>query len=102
VIQLVLSTCGPAEAETLGRQLVEERLAACCNAIPGVKSTYWWQGALCTDEETLLVFKTTPDLLDDFMERLQELHPYETPEILALPVEKGLDKYLAWVERETR
>jgi periplasmic divalent cation tolerance protein len=97
VIQLVLSTCSPADAEALGRQLVEERLAACCNRIPGVLSTYWWEGNVTSDEEVLLVFKTTR--LDELMTRLKALHPYETPEILAIPVERGLEAYMAWVAK---
>lgn len=95
MIQLVLSTCTPADAEALGRRLVEERLAACCNRIPGVLSTYWWQDKLSTDEEVLLVFKTTRP--DELQARLKELHPYELPEVLVIPVERGLEAYMAWV-----
>jgi periplasmic divalent cation tolerance protein len=95
LIHLVVSTCSPADAEALGRQLVEERLAACCNRVPGVLSTYWWEGKLATDEEVLLVFKTTRP--EELQVRLKDLHPYDLPEILVIPVERGLEAYMAWV-----
>ncbi|MDB5097994.1 MAG: CutA [Cyanobacteria bacterium RYN_339] len=95
MIQLVLSTCSPADADALGRRVVEERLAACCNRVPGVLSTYWWEGKVTTDEEVLLIFKTTR--ADALLERLKALHPYETPEILVIPVERGLEAYMNWV-----
>ena len=101
-MHLVLSTCSPDAASALARQLVEERFAACCNAIPGVWSTYWWDGRLQTDTEVLMVFKAPADRVPALMARLAELHPYDVPEILALPVEAGFEPYLAWVDRETR
>lgn len=101
-MKLVLSTCGPEEAPTLARQLVQERLAACCNMLGQVESVYWWQGELTQDSETLLVFKTTDDRLDALMHRLAEIHPYDVPEILAFDAIAGFDPYLEWIEHETR
>lgn len=101
-MHLVLSTCAPADAPALARQLVEERFAACCNAIPGVQSTYWWEGKVQIDTEVLMVFKTPEDRVPALMARLAELHPYDVPEILAFPIEAGFEPYLAWVDREAR
>jgi periplasmic divalent cation tolerance protein len=101
-MHVVLSTCSPADARGIARRLVEERLAACCNAVPGVESTYWWEGEVQTDSETLLIFKTPGDRVAALMARLEELHPYDVPEMLALPVEAGFEPYIAWVEREGR
>ena len=77
--------------------LVGERLCACANLVPGVRSIYAWKGELCDDVETLAVIKTTSERLDALVERLRGLHPYETPEIVALPVEGGHAAYLDWV-----
>lgn len=101
-MKLVLSTCSDAEAGEIGQTIVSERLAACCNRLPAVESTYWWEGRMTTDLETLLIFKVADDRLDAMMDRLKALHPYELPEILVLPVEGGFEPYLAWVNREGR
>ena len=101
-MKIVLSTVSEAEAGELAHQLVSERLAACCNKLPAVESTYWWEGRVTTDLETLLVFKVADDRVDALMERLEALHPYELPEIVVLSVETALDAYMAWVNREGR
>lgn len=95
---VVLTTC-PDEttAEALSRRLVEERLAACVNRVPGIRSTYWWQGAVQEDAEVLLVAKTNGDQVATLSARIQELHPYEVAEVIALPVALGAERYLAWI-----
>lgn len=95
---VVLTTC-PDEttAETLSRRLVEERLAACVNRLPGIRSTYWWQGAVHEDQEVLLMAKTSGDRVATLSARIQELHPYEVPEVIALPIALGAERYLAWI-----
>jgi periplasmic divalent cation tolerance protein len=95
---VVLTTC-PDEpsAASLARRLVEERLAACVNRAPGIRSTYQWQGAVQEDEEVLLIAKTSAERLATLSARIQELHPYEVPEVLALPVAAGAERYLAWI-----
>lgn len=99
---LCLSTCPDAEtAATIARRLVEERLAACVNHLPGVVSTYRWQGKIHEDAEVLLVIKTTRERFDALRDRLVGLHPYEVPELIALEVADGLPAYLEWVARET-
>lgn len=101
--RIVFCTCPNAEiAERIARTLIEERLAACVNAIGGIVSTYRWKDAIEVDDEVLLLIKTTSDRLDAMQARLIELHPYEVPELLAIEPTAGLAPYLAWLERETR
>ena len=88
-------------AEKLARGLVEERLAACVNAIPGVKSFYRWQGRIEAQGEIQLLIKTHPDRFDDLAAWLEESHPYDVPEIIALPAERVSDSYLAWAVEQT-
>ena len=99
---LCLSTCPDAEtAARIARALVEERLAACVNRLPGVNSTYRWQGEIHEDAEVLLLIKTTRERFDALRDRLAELHPYEVPELIAFEITDGLPAYLEWVARET-
>lgn len=101
--RIVFCTCPGAEiAERIARTLVEERLAACVNAIGGLVSTYRWKDAIEVDDEVLLLIKTTSGRLDALQARLIELHPYEVPELLAIEPVAGSAPYLAWLERETR
>jgi periplasmic divalent cation tolerance protein len=99
---LILTTCPADQAESIGRALVEERLAACASALPGVRSVYFWEGKLETAGETLLLLKTRDDLSEALAKRLREIHPYEVPEVLVLPVKDGNLDYARWVETETR
>ncbi|MBB3345428.1 divalent-cation tolerance protein CutA [Luteimonas sp. RC10] len=97
-----LNTCPDnATAQHIARALVEARLAACVNLVPGVTSIYRWQGQVQSDAEVLLVIKTTADRLEALTERLRALHPYDTPALVALPVAGGLTDYLRWVDDET-
>jgi len=99
---VVLSTCpDEAVAARIARTLVEERLAACVNRLAAVRSTYSWQGAIQDDAEVLLVIKTRREHFDALAERLAGLHPYEVPEIVALPVVAGSAPYLAWLTAGT-
>ena len=100
-VLLVLCTCPPEAAERLASALVEEQLAACVNVLPGIQSVYRWQGALERSAETLLLAKTTAERYPALETRLRELHPYDLPEIIALPVERGLPGYLAWVSEQS-
>lgn len=84
-------------AERLGRVLVEERLAACVNVVPAITSIYRWEGQVETDEETLLMIKTSTGGFAALRRRVVELHPYDTPEVLALDVRDGSREYLDWV-----
>ena len=89
------------EARRIGRQLVEEQLAACANIIAGVTSIFRWQGELDEASEAVLILKTTEEKLAPAIERVKSLHSYDCPCIEALPVVEGNRDFLAWVVRET-
>jgi periplasmic divalent cation tolerance protein len=96
---VALSTVGSAEeADRLARALVERRLAACVNVVPGVVSHYRWQGELQRDEERLLVIKTRAERIDALRDALRELHPYELPELVAFEITAGSEEYLKWLD----
>lgn len=101
-MRVVMCNCPPAKAAEIARALVEERLAACVNVVPGVVSFYRWQGSLCEDAESTLWIKTADDRFEALRDRLTELHPYTVPEIVALPVVDVNAAYAAWVEENSR
>ncbi|MBI5041468.1 MAG: divalent-cation tolerance protein CutA [Gammaproteobacteria bacterium] len=88
-----------ATAESLARALVEARLAACVNVLPGLTSVYRWQGQIQQDNELLLIAKTRRENFDALCTTLRGLHPYELPEIIAVPVIDGLPAYLGWIDQ---
>jgi periplasmic divalent cation tolerance protein len=99
VSELIVILCtapDEAVAERLARGLVEAHLAACVSAIPGVKSCYRWKGKIESDSEVQLLIKTQPDRFDEIVRWLEEHHPYEVPELVALPADKVSDAYLQW------
>ena len=99
-VVVVFSTFPNADkAAEVARTLVTENLVACVNVVPGVRSIYRWKGELCDDSEVLAVMKTTEERTGALIARLGELHPYEVPEVLALPVTTGSAKYIEWVEK---
>jgi periplasmic divalent cation tolerance protein len=100
-IVVLVTTPTPDRAAELARALVEERLAACGNVVPGVRSIYRWEGKVQDDAEALLVLKTTRARFEALRERVLALHPYAVPEVLALPVADGSAPYLAWIAAET-
>jgi uncharacterized protein involved in tolerance to divalent cations len=98
---VVLMTAGSQEqAEAIAGALVKEMLAACVNVLPGVTSVYRWEGEVQRDQEWLLIAKSTRDVLDDLVRRVQVLHSYDLPEIIALPVVGGSEAYLRWIDGE--
>jgi periplasmic divalent cation tolerance protein len=99
---VVLVTAPSAEAAAaLARTLVEERLAACGNVVPAIRSIYRWEGKVQDEPEALLVLKTTRARFEALRARALALHPYQVPEVIALPVEAGSASYLAWLAGET-
>ena len=98
---VVLMTAGSQEeAGQIAESLVAETLAACVNIVPGVTSVYRWQGRVERDQEWLLVAKSHSDVLDSLVQRVQELHSYDVPEIIALPLTGGSEAYLRWIDAE--
>lgn len=90
------------EAESIAEALLEENLAACANICGGLDSLYWWKGKIERSAETLCIFKTTRARFADAQKRILELHSYETPCIVALPILEGNPDYLRWIEESTR
>lgn len=89
-------------AREIARSLLEQKLAACANILPGISSLYLWEDALHDDAEALLIVKTRMGLFEErLVPAVQELHPYELPEIIALPVTAGLPAYLEWINQVT-
>ena len=101
-IVVLVTTPTPERAAEIARAAVEERLAACGNVVPGLRSIYRWEGEIHDDAEALLVLKTTRGRFEALRERVLSLHPYALPEVIALPVEAGSAPYLAWIAAETR
>ncbi len=100
---VVLITVGSEEeAVRMAQDLVESRLAACVNLVSPVRSFYFWEGKMADDSEWLLVVKTHRELFSSLEARVRELHSYQVPEILALPVWGGPQAYLDWVRKSTR
>jgi periplasmic divalent cation tolerance protein len=89
------------EAERAGRVLLERRLCACVNILPGMVSYYWWQGAIDRGEEAVMIIKTRADLADDVHTAVKELHSYSTPGIFVIPIEAVDPDYHAWIVAET-
>ena len=95
---VILSTCASAdEADKLARLLVERRLAACVNVVPGIRSFYRWEGAIETGSEWLLLIKSSRHLFEALSEVLRGAHSYEVPEVIALDIVAGSSKYLDWL-----
>lgn len=86
------------EATSIGRQMVEERLAACVNILPGVRSIYRWKGEVESAEEAAAIFKTTDREADALITRIAGLHSYEVPCVVTWPIDKVLAPYAGWVE----
>ena len=101
-VVLLVTTPSADVAAAIARTLVEEGLAACGNVLPGIRSIYRWEGKVQEDAEALLVIKTERRLVPELKVRLPELHPYDVPELLVLPVEDGLPAYLEWVSASVR
>ncbi|WP_067489652.1 divalent-cation tolerance protein CutA [Actinomadura hibisca] len=100
-VQVTTTTDSRAEAAALAKAAVADRLAACAQLVGPVASTYWWEGAIESAEEWMVVFKTTVDRFDELASLITDEHSYDTPEIIATPVVAGSMDYLAWVAEQT-
>ena len=96
-VLVVLVTCPPDKAQAIANALVEERVAACVNVVPGLSSVYRWKGVVHTDSESLLIVKSTRERFEALKQAVLRHHPYELPEVIAVPVDRGHTPYLEWV-----
>jgi len=101
VVVVMVTAASQGEAVKIADQVVRSRLAACASTIPTVHSTYWWEGKMTNDQESLLLIKTTSDKFNSLEETIRRIHSYKVPEIIAVPVSHGFPPYLEWVHRET-
>jgi periplasmic divalent cation tolerance protein len=102
VLVIMVSVANQKEAIRIGEGMVKAKLAACANIIPGVQSIYRWKGNVVKAREVLLVLKSTKLRYRALEKAIKEIHTYEAPEIIALPVKKGLAQYIEWVRCETQ
>ena len=100
-MRVVLCTCAPGKGAELLRQLLSERLVACGNILPGVRSLYRWKGAIEDEPEELLVMETQEQHVSSLIDRIQDIHEYEVPKIIALDVQEVAEAYLQWVREMT-
>ena len=102
-MKIILCNCPPTHAADIARSVVEKRLAACVNLISGVRSIYRWQGETCDEHEDTLLIKTGADTVEALCELLDEIHPYDVPEILVLGIDEAASssKYVSWVNQVT-
>jgi len=100
-IVVLTTVASDEEAVKLVRELLDRRLIACGTLFPGARSLYRWQGKMADEQEVVLLLKSRSGRLDSLRAAFAELHPYKVPELLAIPVEGGLEKYLDWINSET-
>ena len=101
VLVILVTAVNQKEAVRIGKGMVEAKLAACANIIPGIQSIYRWKGKVVKAQEVLLILKSTKPRYRALEKAIKAMHTYETPEIIALPVKEGLDRYIGWVRSET-
>jgi periplasmic divalent cation tolerance protein len=101
-IQVVTTTETKEQAQRIAQVVVEKRLAACAQIVGPISSTYWWKGKIETAEEWLCLMKSANSLLADLERAIRENHPYEVPEIVAMPIATGGESYLNWLSEELR
>ena len=99
-VTVYITTSSETEATKIGQKLVEERLVSCVNILPQMKSIYWWEGKIEVAKEWLCVMKSRNELYEALEKTVKEIHPYDVPEILAIPVIAGNPSYLEWLNGE--
>ncbi len=100
-VVVLVTTPSTEKAAEIARALVEEKLAACGNVVPAIRSIYRWEGKVQEDQEALLVLKAPRERFQELRDRVVALHPYQVPEVVALPIEMGHEPYLAWIAQST-
>jgi periplasmic divalent cation tolerance protein len=101
-IVVIVTTGSEDEAGRIGQAVVEAGLAACANILPRIRSIYRWEGKVADETESLILLKSRPSLFDALEKEIKKLHSYSVPEVIALPIVKGSEKYLQWIQAETR
>jgi len=99
-VVIFITTGTDEEANRLAEVLLKQRKAACVNIVPGVRSHFWWEGNLDSDQESLLIVKAKASLLDEIIALVKEVHTYDVPEVIALPIIGGNPDYLEWIGKE--
>jgi periplasmic divalent cation tolerance protein len=99
---LYMTASSELEARSIGHSLLKERLVACINIIPSIQSLYWWNDEIQDDTETAFYAKTTDDKVEKIITRVGELHSYDTPCVVSMPLENGHPDFLKWVVAETQ
>ncbi|MFC1477625.1 divalent-cation tolerance protein CutA [candidate division KSB1 bacterium] len=97
-ILMLVTTASQQEAASIGKALVDQRLAACCSILPNIQSYYWWDGKVSEDSEVLLMIKTMKSVEEKAIDTIRGMHSYEVPEMISLPMIGGYDKYFQWME----
>lgn len=95
---IYITTSGVEEAKKIAKTLLNERIVACANIIPVMESIYWWEGGLEEDVESVLLVKTSSELVDKVIDRVEEIHSYQTPCALEIQIKKGSQNYLDWLD----
>jgi len=101
-IVILVTASSEGEARKIAEQLLTRKKAACVNIVPRIHSSFWWQGKLDSAQESLLIIKTKASLLHEIIDLVKEIHSYEVPEIIALPIIGGNEDYLNWIDAEVR
>ena len=101
-VVLLITTATVEEAQRISKVLLEQRKIACVNIVPRVSSLFWWQDKLDSAEESLLIVKTKASLLNEIIPLVKEIHSYDIPELIALPIIGGNQDYLEWIRKEVR
>lgn len=94
---LLVTVPGKEDAVRIAKTIVQEKLAACVNIVPEVRSIYFWKGEVCDDPESLMIIKTRAELFEKLRDRIRELHTYEVPEIIGIRLSAGNDAYISWI-----
>ncbi len=102
LVVIFITTANAEEAQRISKALLEQKKAACVNIVSGVNSLFWWQGKLDSAQENLLIVKTKASLLNELTRLVKEIHSYDTPEIIALPIVGGNQDYIEWVAKEVK
>ena len=97
-----ITTSNMKESQTIGKKLLENRLVSCINIIKSIHSMYWWKEKIQKDTECLLLAKTKTSTVEKVIKMVKEIHSYDCPSIISIPIEKGNEKYLEWINKEVR